>query len=312
VRARIAGLALLLAACGGASKPAARAGDADAPKPGSARAREVDPTDIFPADLDLVVRIDVARMRAGLGPTAADDLGKRALGDEEEARQAIACAEVVWIATRVADLDAGDHVLVAEGKGCMPDLLRARWEKAASPKKRVLAFDRKGEAPRGGTARILNLGDRAVAFVSPVEVDAVSRVLGAGPDDARGSPAAEGVVSVDLRARPLPPWLAKKYPSIGAIIAGVDHVRGSAVLADDGLRVDAQVLAKTDAGAGKATRFLEALRDSLAASPKLAGWLKEARVEQAGRTVAVKLTVPAKALLSLLSRDEPAPPPTKP
>jgi hypothetical protein len=291
-------LSVLLVACGGSPRPAH-----GADKPGGARARDVDPTEIFPADLDLVVRVDVGRMRAGIGPTVADELSKRALGaaGEEEARSAIACAEVVWIATRAADLDAGDRVLVAEGKGCMPELMRSRWEKVASPKRRVLAFDRKGEAPRAGTARILNLGDRAVVFVSPVEVDAVKRVLDAGPDEKRGSPAAEGVVSVDLHARPLPPWLARKYPSIAVILAGLDHVRGSAVLVDEGLRIDAQVLGKTPASAEKAARFFEAMRDSLAASPKFADWMKAARVEKVDRTVAIKLTVPAKALLALLS-----------
>ena len=260
------------------------------------------------------MRVDVGRMRAGIGPTATEDLSKRALGGpgDEEVRAAVACAEVVWIATRAADLDAGDRILVAEGKGCMPDLARARWQKAGSPRRRVLAFDRKGEVPRAGTARILNIGDRAVAFVSPVEVNAVTRVLEAGPDDKHGSPAAEGVVSVDLRARPLPPWLARKYPSIASILAGLDHVSGSAALVDDGLRIDAQVLGKTPASAEKAARFFEAMRDSLAASPKFAESMKAARVEQVDRTVALKLTVPAKALLAALSSRDEGPKPAAP
>src|SRR6202012_2912717 len=92
---------------------------------------------------------------------------------------------------------------------------------------------------------------------------AVKRVLDVGPDEKRGSPSAEGLVSVDLRARPLPPALAKRYPSIAGLLSGIERIKGSAVLVDDGLRVDAQVLGKAAPGAERAAKFLEAMRASL-------------------------------------------------
>jgi hypothetical protein len=128
VRRRLAAallLGLLSAACGGADKPKGRL------VPGGARVeRDVDPTEIFPADLDLVVRIDLARMRSGMGPAASDELTKRALAGsgEPEITSALACAEVVWIATRAAELETGDRVVVVEGKDCMPELARSRWD----------------------------------------------------------------------------------------------------------------------------------------------------------------------------------------
>jgi hypothetical protein len=110
-------------------------------------------------------------------------------------------------------------------------------------------------------------------------------------------------VSVDLRARALPPGLAKRYPAIAAVLGGIERIKGSAVLGDEGLKIDAQVLGKAAAGADKAAKFLEAMRDSLAEG-RFAEAAKGARIERVERTVQVKLTVPAKALLSAMSGEE--------
>jgi hypothetical protein len=71
-------LALALTACGG-SKDAAQAAQGRRIPGGARLDRDLDPIDVIPADLDLVVRVDLGRMRSALGPTAADDLSKRAL-----------------------------------------------------------------------------------------------------------------------------------------------------------------------------------------------------------------------------------------
>jgi hypothetical protein len=138
-------------------------------------------------------------------------------------------------------------------------------------------------------------------LVSPVELDAVKRVIDAGPDAKRGAPTAEGLVSFDQRAGRLPPSLEKKYPSIGAVLAGVERVRGSAVLVDEGLKIDAQVVGANPAGAERAAHFLEALRDTLAKSARFAPVAKDARVEQTEKLVQVRVTVPAKVLLSAIT-----------
>jgi hypothetical protein len=293
---------LALAACGSPPRPES---GRDVPE-GPRVERVLDPTDVFPADLDVVVRVDVGRMRSDIGQAAADELSRRAFADpsEEELRQALGCAEVVWIATRAADIDAGDRVVVVEGRSCMPDLLAARWKQVRSANGKLRIFDRTAEAPRSGTARIMNLGNRATAFVSSVELDSVRRVIVAGPDPKRGNPTAEGLVSFDLRVGRLPPALEKKYPSIGAVLAGVERVRGSARLVDEGMTIDAQVVGATAAGAERAARFLEALRDSLAETPRFAAAAHEARVEQVEKTVQVRVTVPAKAVLALVTEEE--------
>lgn len=289
----------LLPACGGADRPAGRQ------IPAAPRVeRDLDPTDILPADLDLVVRIDVARMRDGLGPAAAELIEKRAVAEssgEPELAEALACAEVVWIAARAAEIDAGDRVVVIEGQRCMPDLARSRWEKVRSGNGRLYIFDRRGEAPRAGAARIMNLGNKATAFVSPVELDSVQRVLDSGPDPKRGNPRAEGLVSVDLRPRPLPPGLQRRYPSIAAVLGGVERVRGTAVLVDAGVRVDAEVVGVDAAGAARAGKFLEALRDGLREG-KFGEAARGAKIDVVDKVVGIKLVVPAKAILGEISR----------
>ncbi len=295
-------LAVTLAACG--SPPPPRA-SRDLPEKALFE-RDVEPSDIFPADLDLVVRVDVGRMRAGIGPATTDALAKRALTANvgDEVKDALACAEVVWIATRAQGLDDGDRIIVVEGKSCMPDLAGARWERVRSTNGRLRIFDRAGEPPRGAMARIMNLGNHATAFVSPVELDAVRRVMSAGPDPKRGNPTAEGLVSFDLRAHRLSPSLETKYPSIAAVIAGIERIRGSAVLVDDGVKIDADVLGASKTGAERAARFLEAMRDNLAKGPRFGDLLKDVRIEQVEKTVQVRLTLPAKAVLALMADDE--------
>jgi hypothetical protein len=297
-------LACLLVAC--SSAPAKPAADARAKLGGVRFDRDLDPSELLPADLDLVVRLDMARMRAGLGPAAVEELSRRAFegGAEPELREALGCAEVVWIALHAADIESGDRVIVIEGRSCMPELAASRWERVRSGNGRLRIFDRKDTAPRTGTARIMNLGNKATAFVSPVELDAVKRVLDDGPDDKRGNPVAEGVVSVDLRPRPLPPRLAKKYPSIDAVLAGIERVRATATLVDEGLRIDAEVIGKGAESATKSAKFLEGLRGSLSGSAKFGDAAQKARVESIEKVVQVKVVVPAKALVAALSGGE--------
>lgn len=300
--ARVLALAaLFVAGCG--SDPAR---DTKAPSgrpPGSRTVRQLDPPDILPADLDLVVRIDVARMNAAVGPAAASELSARASlrgeGRDEVLEEALRRAQIVWIGLRLADIDAGDRVLVAEGKlgGLRPD--PAAYRSITSDFEGVSIAERSDDAPRAGTARIVRLGDRAMAFVSPVEVDSVARVLRDGPDERRGEPAREGIVSLDLRPRRLPVTLERRFPSIGAIIAGIKRVRATVVPTADGVRLDAEISARSRPAAERVLRFLRALRDNVAA-PEHRDIMKELSIEHVGEAVRVRWTLPARALASLV------------
>jgi hypothetical protein len=296
----------LAAGCGGGAKAGASRARAEAPT----LVKRLDPAEIFPVDLDLVVRLDVARMRSSIGPAAASAMAERAAREagDDVLRAALACADVVWLAARVGDLDAGDHVVLVEGPSFAPALDRGLWRPEPSRSKAVKIFDRVDPSRRAGTARIVTIGDRATAFVSPMEVDSVARVLEGGPDARRGNPVAEGVISVDVRASRLPPSLEQKYPSIAAIVAGLERVRGTAVVVDEGVQIDLQILSPTDKGAEKASRFLTALRDNVE-DARLALVIRKMSIEQIEGTVRVRVLLPGKAVLALLAdRDEPPAP----
>ncbi|WP_434042801.1 MULTISPECIES: hypothetical protein [Sorangium] len=299
-------IALALPACGDAAPRLA--GDRGAQAPAGPRiVRRVEPADLIPADLDLVVRVDVARMRAGLGQAAADALARRALDEAPDAllESALPRADVVWLGLRLADLEEGDRVVVLEGRmaGLAPD--PDRWEAAPSSQGGVSVFDRRGSVgARADAARIVALGDRAVALVSAVEVSSVARVLRDGPDARRGDPAAEGLVSLDLRARRLPPRLERRFPSISALVAGVERVRAVASLHDEGVRVDAEIVGVDAAGAGRALRFLEVLRDNLEET-RHAELVEALSIEQVERAVRLRWLIPAPLVLSLLSSRSP-------
>ena len=275
--------------------------------------RRLDPTDLFPTDLDLVLRVDVARMRAGVGSAAANDLTARALREtgEDVVENALACADVVWLATRLGEIDAGDHVLVLEGKDCAPHLNPEAWQSVPSANREVTIFARKKRASRNGTARIINLGTRATAFISPIEVDSVNRVLRDGPDERRGDPTASGLASIDLRAHRLSPRLERRFRAFGAVIAGVERIRASAVLGDEGLRIEADIVGRTPASASLAFKFLTSLRDS-GQQGRYAAVLSSMELETIERTIRLKWVVPAHIVLSLLAPEPPSPSPPSP
>ncbi len=313
-RLAVAALALLAFAGSACSGGKERVREAPA---GPRVIRDLDPTELLPGDLDLVVRIDLARMRSALGPASGGEIARRALASgapldagEPEIREALRCADVVWYGTRVADLEAGDHVIIVEGRDCLPELGRGRWHTVRSANGSLRIFDREGEAKRPGTARIINLANRAIAFVSPVELDSVKRVLDKGPDDRRGVPKGEGIVSFDLRAGRLSPGVEKRFPAVGRLVEGLDRMKGQIVLDDAGLRVDAQIAGKTKAGAERAQKFVEALKESLKGS-RYEAMLGELKAELVESTVRLKVVVPMKALQELMPREEaaPAPPP---
>ncbi|WP_437981435.1 hypothetical protein [Sorangium sp. So ce117] len=303
-------MALGLPACGDAAPRLAGGGPpARAASPAGPRVvRRIEPADLLPADLDLVVRVDVARMRDGLGQAASDELARRALDEvpDEALESALQRADVVWLGLRLADLEEGDRVVVLEGRmaGLTPD--PGRWEPAPAAQDGVAVFDRRGgvAGSRADTARIIALGDRAVALVSAVEVSSVARLLRDGPDARRGDPAAEGLVSLDLRARRLPPYLARRFPSIGALVAGVARVRGVASLHDEGVRLDVELVGVDAAGAARARRFLEVFRDNVE-DARYADLMKELSIEQVESTVRLRWLFPAPLVLALLSGRSP-------
>jgi len=263
------------------------------------RRRHFDAVDLFPADLDAVLRVDLARMRAALGPMA-NGLSSR-VGAEIDVHDALAAtaierAKVAWIGTRLGDVEAGDRVLIVEGdvEDLRPD--PGLFQVLDPPlSDAIKTFERKGPLARDATARIHLLGARTIMFVSGVEVDGVERVLLRGADPGRRDPPAEGLLSADLRGRRLPPELERRFPSIGTILRGVMRARASVTIVDEGLKADVEITALSHAAGTKVEVFLNALREGGQGS-RYSALFEGLHVERIEKTVRVTWLVPLEML----------------
>ncbi|MFO0587228.1 MAG: hypothetical protein U0441_06810 [Polyangiaceae bacterium] len=260
--------------------------------------------DFMPGDLDIVLRVDMARLRAGLGPNVAEAIAARA-GDADAdgfVSEAMAKADAVWIGLRLSDIDAGDRVIVAEGRLGEIHIDPSQWEETTptATMESVQILDRLGTAPRAGTGRIVVYEKKLYAFVSPVEVDATTRVLRDGPDEGRGDPTADGLVSADVRGHRLPPSLEKKYPRIGSLIAGVVRVRGSATLGEDGVHVAIDMTTKSALAAERVEKFLTTLRES-GAQTRFAPLMSTVKLTRVDTHLLLSATVPAAMIVGALN-----------
>jgi hypothetical protein len=242
-------------------------------------------------------------MRAALGPVA-NGLSSR-MGSEMDARDALAAkaierARVAWIGTRLADVESGDRVLVVEGdvEDLRPDADVFR-ELDPPLSDAIKTFERRGPLARDATARVHLLGGRTIMFVSGVEVDGVERVLLRGADPGRRDPTADGLLSADLRARRLPPSLERRFPSIGAIVRGIERARASVTMVEEGLQADVEVMTVSNAASTKLEVFLNALREGGQGS-RYAVLFDGLHVERIEHAVRVKWLVPIEMLRKLV------------
>lgn len=169
--------------------------------------------DLISPDLDVVARLDMARMKAALGGLTAELLSRDVLartagerGDEpdELVVESLLQADVVYLGYRPSpQLLPLDRVLALEGH--FEPLGRPRGFSAPTDLGGDLRYwERRREAgplPRSGVARIYAAGDRVRAFVSEAELDAVERALGGSSAARRLSPPEEGSLSLSLRPR---------------------------------------------------------------------------------------------------------------
>jgi len=299
-----AGVAVALAACNEVP-----AGGVPSVPSGARVSRRLHPNEVIPADLDVVVRIDVQGLKKTLGPTFDEQLKSRFSSDRILARAAPR-ARTLTLALRAADIDRGDHVIVLEGDPGDLALASEGYEAQPSANDKVRIFVRALPGPRDGTEAVVILDERAVVLVSPVETDAVLRVLRNGADAQRGQPVAEGIVSADIRARRLPMEFERKFPSFGRLIAQVMRIKALLVVSDEGLRLEAEIIARGDPGAERVRKFLNVLREGASGEgPTIV--LKKMKIEKLGATVRVTTALSVETLIALLApqaeRAEPSP-----
>lgn len=225
--------------------------------------------DLIPADLDVVVRFDLGRVKAALGATVLTALSREVLaaaGGAEHTDQlvldSLLGADVVVLGYRPSPLLAPlDRVLALQGS--FEQLARPPlgFAGAVDLGADVRYFERKSATAlaRGAVARIYTASSRVRAFVSEAELDAVERVLATGGAERQLSPPEEGTLSLAAR-----PWLVTRFGGRGALRDLLDSAKALHAVADlesDGVRLKlALELAKPEQAEALAAAAKEALQ----------------------------------------------------
>jgi hypothetical protein len=230
--------------------------------PRAPRANE--PTDLIPADLDLVARLDLAQMRRSVAAPEIETLTnsfQERVKDEPGQRlleQALRRADTVWVALRPRPVWAEtDNVLVLRGdfedfdprptqsvpafRG--PTDLGGGWR----------YYERDPSASRAAPVRIYARHQDLVAFVSNAEIDSTERTL-RGFGGPRALPPAKGAVSLVVRADVVARWVGARLPWVADLLAGATEVMAYADLRLAGLEAEVHVGYRTGPDA-EAARF---------------------------------------------------------
>ncbi len=179
--------------------------------PPPAAPRVVSAADFVPADLDVVARLDLARMKVALGGVTPQLLSRQVLsrGDaegeepDELVLQALLEADVAYLGYRPSPLLLPlDRVLALQGTFTPITKTPVGFSGGVDLGADVRYWDRQRDKPlaRSASARLYAVGSRVRAFVSEAELDAVERALDGLAGARRLSPPEEGALS--LAARP--------------------------------------------------------------------------------------------------------------
>ena len=241
----------------------------------------VSAADLIPADLDVVVRFDLGRVKSALGATVLTALSREVLSAAGGAEhtdalvlESLLAADVVFLGYRPSAILAPlDRVLALQGS--FEQLARPPlgFAGAVDLGRDVRYFERTSATSlsRGAVARIYTASTRVRAFVSEAEIDAVERVLSTGGAERRLSPPEEGTLSLSAR-----PWLVARFGGRGALRDLLESARALHAVAElesDGVRLELSLeLAKAEqaeALAAAAEPVLQRLGGALAAQGEL-------------------------------------------
>ena len=274
-----------------------------------------EPLRAMPADLDLVVRLDLRRMRTALGAPAMTALGERGLRGLSGADRAtdalllgaLASTDLLWLGLRPArDLGAVDSVWILTGQFSDFDPHRAesvpRFELPVELGGNLRRYDRVQPTARSAPARIYTRGDDLVLSVSEAEIDAVERSL----EQQRGAPPLEpravGVLSAVARPRFLPRSLFASSELLRRVVEHARRLELSADLtgagADATLSLEFEEPALAEHVAGALKEMQDALQQG---TGRLAKFTTRLKITSAGRYASLALAMDLAELSELVN-----------
>lgn len=300
----VASLAGMLAACGPERIPA----------PTTPAPRLKNPNDAMPADLDVVVRVDLGQIRRTLGAEALSALRTRVRPDgssrdpaaERLVSDAMARADVVVIGLRPGSRpELTDNVIALTGD--FEDLAIERYD--ATPPFDTQAdlgaafrvFERDKPLDRSLPARIYSHAGRLLVFVSYAEIDSVERRIESGASDAALKPSARGVISVAARPAPIAVKIAERSPMAAQLLGRGKVLRGHLELSTTGLSSEIELEFEFAEDARRAADAAALIGRLLAKKPGLMGEIARAvAVEAVETSVVVRLLLDGAELARIL------------
>jgi len=261
------------------------------------------PGDAVPPDLDLVVRVDLGRIRASLGPEGLALVRRGAAtalaGDAmtELLQGALERSDTVLVALR-PELVPGeaDNVLVLEGRFRELDVdgaLRAGgWSSPEDLGGFVRRFDHPGKLTRSSAARIYAFGTERLVFVSKAEIDSVEAVVEGRLAPTPLRPKASGVLAFAARIRGLKHGLGYRYPLLAEALGEAAHVEGSVDPTATGLALELSFELPSEAMAEESARALSRIKDAVATTDgKLGSAARGAEASAVGRFVVLRVAL---------------------
>jgi hypothetical protein len=270
------------------------------------------PEDLLPPGLDLVLRLDLGRLREvasspALAPVQAS-LDRRLLQGEQASLLTLlrTRAEVLWIGLRgVPSGGRLDAVLVARGDFASfdPSTQGDAWERTPTVHPGRAIHERKGEAPRGVPSLLALIERRILVLATPLEAPAVRRVLESGPTPPTMEPPADGFLGLAAR----PPALARaaqaSYPHLASVLSELAALEAVVDPAEGGLRLDLRLSARSENGAARLERVLLGWKDAFSSddAPLVRALAAGARAERDGpRSLRVKVQASAETVRKLI------------
>jgi len=270
------------------------------PPPPSAPALST-PNDAIPPDLDLVIRVDLAKVRAALGPEGIAALRRgaaSAAGAETGSDffvRALEHADVACLALR-PELVPGeaDNVLVLSGHFHELDveqsLRKDGWSSPLDLGGAVFRYERPGKVSRSGALRAYEFADEGLVLVSPAEVDSVEAVLEHGLAPNPLKPEARGVLAFAARLRALRGGFGARYPAVARALDDARRVEGIVDATANGLGLEVSLEFGSNDEAIAALGELERIRAALAKGEgKMATVATSAKLEAVGTFVIARV-----------------------
>jgi hypothetical protein len=260
------------------------------------------PADAVPPDLDLVLRIDLAKVRAALGPAGVASLRGEAGDAVAETREALVqraleVSDTAILALRPELLPhEADNVLVLAGHfaalGVDRALRASGWSAPVDLGGDVRRFDRDGKVSRSSPARVYAFADERLVFVSTAEIDSVEAVLERHRAPSSLEPQARGVLAFAARLRTLGQTLVERYPELADAIGPAGAVQGVVDSTATGLGLEVSLELPSETSAERTAEALGRIRQALASTAgKMAAMAHNANIQAVGRFAVVRVAL---------------------